>query len=67
MSGERSINGFLIRLSQGGALAFVLFGFPRIVAHRFCLMGKTKALNFFTVESLCKSHILGSTPELVET
>ena len=49
---ERSINGFLMRLSQGDALTFVLFGFHRIAARRFCLMGKIKALNFFTVESL---------------
>ena len=31
---------------QGMALVLVIFGFHRIVTHRFCLMGKTKALNF---------------------
>ena len=33
--------------ARAAALAFVLFGFHRIAAHRFCLMGKTETASFF--------------------
>jgi hypothetical protein len=37
-------------------LAFVFFGFHRIVAHRFCLMGKTETASFFFTGNLCSAH-----------
>ena len=56
--GERSLNGFLICLSQGDALAFVIFGFHRIAARSILSDGQNKSdqllrLIAFTLLIIC--------------
>ncbi|MBP3876156.1 MAG: hypothetical protein J6E41_10725, partial [Lachnospiraceae bacterium] len=47
MSGGAKLNGFLIRLDQGGALVFAIFGFHRIVVRTILCNEQNKSVQSF--------------------
>ena len=47
MSGGAKLNGFLVRLDQGGALVFAIFGFHRIAARTILFNGQSKSDQLF--------------------